>query len=144
MSLTPYDPKANVLVLGGWTVVAYSDDDFIEIEADDDAMTATAGAGGAVCLTVNNNPLGVLKLRVLQNSQDNSILAAYLAANTIFDMMLTETNAPGSEQVRAQSERAFVKKSAPLKRGKEAQAVEWEVVLLDLKQFNGGLDDGTV
>lgn len=144
MALTPYDPKANVLDLGGYTVTGYSDDDFIVIESDDDTITAMAGSDGEVCLTVNNNPLGSLKLRVLQNSQCNSILSGYHSAKTIFSMILTETNAPGDEQVRAQSERCIVRKSAPIKRGKEAQAVEWDIILLDLKQDNGGLDDGTV
>ena len=114
------------------------------IEAVADSMTATPATDATVCLVENHNPLATMKLKLLQNSQANSVLADFERNKTVFSVMLQESNAPDGEQVRAQAEAAFVKKQAPIKRGNQHIATEWEIQLIRPKLFNGGLDDGTV
>lgn len=141
---TPYSPLKNTLDLDGYTVQGFPEDEYITIEADADSMTATPGTDATVCLVENHNPLATMKLKLLQNSQANSVLADFERNKTVFSVMLQESNAPDGEQVRAQAEAAFVKKQAPIKRGSQHIATEWEIQLIRPKLFNGGLDDGTV
>ena len=142
---TPYSMQKNTLDLDGYTIHGFSeDDDAVTIERDSEGMSAMAGADGEVCVSELHNPLATLKIKLLQNSAANSILAGWEAAKTMFAMLLQEANAPDGEQVRAQSEQCFVKKHAPIKRGTKAGTVEWEIQMLKAKVFNGGLDDGTV
>jgi len=80
---TPYSPLKNTLDLDGYTVQGFPEDEYITIEADADSMTATPGTDATVCLVENHNPLATMKLKLLQNSQANSVLADFERNKTL-------------------------------------------------------------
>lgn len=139
MAKKTYDP-ANVNVSFNGSIINGFAESFIEIEYDEDTFSKQVGAGGEVTRTRNRNAGGKITLRLLQDSLANDILhAAWLAdqngnlGSGVFQM--DELN--GTTRVVAVN--AWVMKAPVIRRGKEAQEVEWVLDTDRLDHVIGGL-----
>lgn len=70
-----YDPKGFVLIVGGYIMGGFADNDFIEIERDEDAFTKRVGVSGEVSRIQNLNKAGRITIRLMQSSSSNDALS---------------------------------------------------------------------
>lgn len=122
-----YDPKEVIVVVGGFTLSAFAEDTFVEIERNEDAFALAIGADGKGVRTKSANKSGTIKIRLQPTSPSNAILDTYANADDLDGSgavpVLVKDNRGNDLHV---CEQAWVKKK-PNKQysGSKAENLEW-------------------
>jgi hypothetical protein len=140
MSTKTYDPKQDKVSFGGVVLGGFADGTFIKVERDEDTFSRKTGAAGEQVWIRNRNRGGKVTLTLMQQSQSNDALSAFMAADELLGtgvqpLFIAEVN--GTTLVHAGEAR--VAKPPVVNRSKDAETVEWVMDCADIDVFVGGL-----
>jgi hypothetical protein len=140
MAVKTYDPKSEIITMGGVPITGYGADTFIEIEYNDDLITERAGCDGAVTRTVSASRIATAKITLQQTSMSNDMLtglhhADLLSGKGIVPFLMKSPNGT----TLAVAAEAYVKKLPAINRGKEAGDVTWTITLAEAEIVVGGI-----
>jgi hypothetical protein len=124
-----YDAKSVSVIVNGVFLTGFSES-VVEIEKDEDNFEAKVGAQGDVVRAKVNNPLGTVKVTLLQDSPQLAMLDRL--ANTGALVPLSVMYAGDPKETTTATE-AYLKKPAARKYAKSAEDREYEFQCLDLK-----------
>lgn len=127
MSSDNYDPKAIVFTFLGQSLSGYADGTFVKVERNEDAMKLVVGADGESTRTRSRNKSGKITLTLRQESVSNDVLSA---ARQLDERGLPGGRGPCSVKdlrgtTLAHADDAWIVKSPPIERGKDAGSSEW-------------------
>lgn len=131
-----YNPNDVTLNLLGITVQGLFDGTPIELEFMEAGMSLHSGVQGFTSFVINANQTGTLKFVTSQKSPSNAALSAAYAAHAIGPMLMKDSS--DDTVTKASGARVAISKHAPIKRGKEIQGYEWEVLIERLVMAAGG------
>lgn len=134
-----YDPKKFILNVGGIPIGGYADGTFINLARNEDAYTTHVGADGEVARAKSNNKTAALTITLAQTSDSNDVLSALAnldeRANAgVVPAILKEIGG----NTTAFSGTCWVRKMAPIERGKEIANTEWILDMAESNIFVGG------
>lgn len=134
--MSVYRPTDVSLSVIGVPIQGVMDSTWIEIDFQEDQMMLYKGAQGFGTFVVNANRSGLLKFTTSQKSPSNALLSAIALAGTVGPFQMKDS----SDEVKtvAAGAQCAIKKHAPIKRGKEIQGYEWEVLIDELVMTAGG------
>jgi hypothetical protein len=98
VSVTNYDPKEVILIIGGHAVEGVSPGTFFSITRNSPLYTQTVGARGSAINTKMHDNTAKLKVKLMQDSISNDALSAFMVADRLksggilFPMALTHTS----------------------------------------------------
>lgn len=106
--------------------------EMVEVELDEDETTIQKVADGTGIFVNDPSRSGVIRLSILEASATNDELWAKRAANSSFKVSVLDTAAPNLD---CHGNQCRIAKPPVVKRGKEADVVEWVFicVYLDVK-----------
>lgn len=123
-----YDPTKVTLSIAGIPIEGYAPGTFVKVDYDEDTFTKQTGADAQTARTFNANLGGSAEITLQQSSKSNDALAALAALDR-----LNKTGvgaflvADKSGTARASAQNCWIKKSAPLERGKELTDTTWTI-----------------
>lgn len=124
-----YDVKNVSVIVNGVYLTDFSETP-VEIEKDEDGYTTKVGAMGDVARAKTNNPLGTIKVTLLQTSPYVAYLDRLATSGALFPISVINA---GDPKETASATEAFVKKPASRTYGPEIEDREFEIQALDLK-----------
>lgn len=134
--MSAYNPEeVNVVVLGV-PIQGVMDGTFVEAEFQEAGMMLHIGSQGDGTFVENANKSGTLKFTTSQKSPSNVALSAAYFARIVGPVLVTDSS-DDDETVVSGAECA-ISKHAPIKRGKEIQGYEWEVLIKSMIMSAGG------
>lgn len=83
MAISTYNPKRNVVILGGIPITGFADGTFIRIQQQGDGMTHKVGAQGDIARSVSPNSLHQVTLTLLPGSASNAYLTGIHKADRL-------------------------------------------------------------
>lgn len=139
MAVRTYDPKAIVVVVGGFPISGFADGTFVKVMRSNDAFSKSVGADGDTTRIKSNDKSGEVTITLAQTSQSNDILDsiafrdelanAGVVPIVVKDLLGTSVFVSATGWVRKIPEAEF---------GKEAATREWVLDVSDLGVFVGG------
>lgn len=133
-----YDPKLVIVNFRGHTIQGYSDSTHIEVDRDEDAMSAKAGNDGEVVRSVNNNKMGTITVRLLQSSASNQILSAMAAEDELFGTAIGPAQVQDMRGTTLEfAAESWIRKVPKSDFAKEAGEREWVFGCANLKRNVG-------
>ena len=132
MDVLTYDPKKVTLIVGTVAIVGYAEGSMIEIERNEDAITAHVGTQGEVAFAESADKTGIVKVTLMQTSPSVSYLntlAKQKGDDAAFPISVVNMNTNG---VSASGTKARVKKMASEVIDKEITEREFEIFVADL------------
>ena len=138
--MAEWDPSKFLIVVGGITVQEYAPGTFIKAEHNEDLYSLEIGADGSPCRVRNANESGTFEITLLKSSQSNAALSALAildrsSGQGIVPVLIKDLN--GTALASAQS--AWIRKPAPIERGKENGDLTWVLETPKLRIFQGGI-----
>lgn len=134
--MSTYNPEeVNVVVLG-IPIQGVMDGTFFEAEFQEAGITLYVGAQGFATFVENANKSGMLKFTTSQKSPSNGALSAAYAARAVGPVLMTDSS--DDVETVVSGARAAISKHAPIRRGKEIQGYEWEVLIEKMVMGAGG------
>lgn len=130
MEITTYNPRKVTIAFGSHVVKGLADDSFVAIEPVGDGTTYVVGAYGEVARSVDPSCVYNIKVTLLQTSETNAWLKSMYdkdRKNGEGTFAVTIKDVLGGEKFSGTV--AWVAKSAPWSRGKQASTREWEIVV---------------
>lgn len=88
MMLTQYSPKDVVVSFNGINITGFDETDMITITRNQDLVNETVGAQGDLQLTVVHDRTGQVDFTLLQNSNSNVALEAFLLGTAITNKII--------------------------------------------------------
>ena len=127
-NFSEFDPGRVIVAFNGLRIVGFMDGTIITAERDEDASTASSGAGGDVVLVRSRNKMGTVTLTLQQTSPSNLDLI-----NQFNDYEDPETTTGVGElqiddldgDVLLIAETAWIKKPASFEFGTDLSGREW-------------------
>ena len=106
--------------------------EMVEVELDEDETTVQKVADGTGIFVNDPSRSGTFKFQILEASATNDIMWALRAANSSFKVSLLDVAAPNLD---CHGNQCRIAKPPVVKRGKEADVVEWSLicVYMDVK-----------
>ena len=137
--LYTFDPKLLIITFGGIPLTGFAEGTVLTIERSEDMFKEYVGASGEVSRAKSNNRTGTAKLSLAQTSPAND----YLSTMALLDESVNAGVRPffakdGLGTSIFMAPQAYVKKVAPAAYGKDIQAREWTIFLVDINIFVGG------
>jgi hypothetical protein len=86
LAVLQYDPKKITLVIGGYIMEGFVEDEFIDVERDEDAYTKKVGVSGEVARIKNKNKAGKITVRLMQSSPSNDELSLLATLDEFADV----------------------------------------------------------
>lgn len=139
MAVRTYDPKATIIIVGGFPISGFADGTFVKVTRSSDAFAKSVGADGDTTRIKSNDLSGEIIITLSQTSQGNDILSALAVRDeltntgvvpvSVKDLLGTSTFVSAS---------CWVRKQADAENGKEAATREWVLDVADLAVFVGG------
>lgn len=134
--MSVYNPEDVSITVLGIPVQGLMDGTFVEVEFAEAGLMLHKGAQGFGAFVSNSNKSGTMKFTTSQKSPSNAALSAAYAARKIGPVLMTDSS--DDTETLASGAEAGLSKHAPLKRGKEIQGYEWEVLINELVLAAGG------
>lgn len=136
-----YDAARVISTWGGKPIQGFAKGTFIKVEFDEDQVTKTVGAQGAVTATVSNNRAGKATFTLVQGSPTNDVLSKASAANqapgqalVVKPLMIKDLNGT----TLCSGDAAWVKKVADTEFGDEQGNRQWVLDIAKLIMNTGG------
>lgn len=80
MTTHNYDPKLNIVLVGGFLISGFSESDMIEVDRKEDRFDLKTGCDGSDSTFVkNNNEQATIKLSLFENSESVNIIDGLVA-----------------------------------------------------------------
>lgn len=142
MAIKTYDPKENILIVGGSIIGGYQDGEYINAERTEDMYTKYSGADGEAARAKSNNKWIRLVCTLAQTSLSNDVLSALAKLDEesnrgVVPVIFKEINATSL----IFSANGFISKMPPIVRSKEIGGVAWAFDLAQAEQYIGGTQD---
>lgn len=139
MALKTYDAKQVTVIFGGRILTGYADGEFCTVEYAEPRWNHTAGADGEEARSKVNNNSAICRVRLLQTSDSNRILAqdaeADRASNAGVKPLMVQDKSGNSIHV---SEEAYIEEVPSAPYGKEVGEREWVFRMTNARHFIGG------
>lgn len=134
-----YDPSQVSVIIGGHIVGGFADNTKIRVARDEDAYSLHTGVDGEGTRAKTNNKSGTITISLLQSSESNDVLSAYVAADEIsngglFSAMIKDNS--GTSLYAAET--AYIQKYPDSEFSKEPTVREWIIRTDHLTVFIGG------
>lgn len=134
--MSTYNPEeVNVIVLG-IPIQGVMDGTFFEAEFQEAGMMLHVGSQGFATFVENANKSGTLKFTTSQKSPSNAALSAAYFARAVGPVAMEDSS--DDTVTLVSGARAAISKHAPIKRGKDIQGYEWEVLIEKMVMAGGG------
>ena len=144
MAVLQFDPKEFAVIVSGFIISGFSDDDFIEVERDEDMWTKKVGVDGEVTRAKSNNKSGHVVLRIMQSASSNDDLTTLaLADEATNGGSGTIICKDGSGRTAFFSDSCWVKKFPKTAFKKGVIHHEWTIDCGVLDVYIGGNDTAT-
>ena len=139
MAIKTYDPKANVITLGGLILQGFAENKFLSAKRTSATFTTQIGASGEVARTKSNDRRGEITFTTLASSSTNDALSALALLDEqtgagVGAFQLQDAN--GTTLLHAAN--AWVSKYPDTELGKELGETEWMISCDSLDVFRGG------
>jgi hypothetical protein len=130
MAVNPktYDAGGVFATYGGALLEGYAEGEFLSYEQENDSISAAQGPDGEVALTIRQNTLGTLTVRLMQTSAANASLSTmlHLQAQPGYTFPACEVyNVNGGESVTAS--KAWLMGPPATVFGDESGVREWKI-----------------
>lgn len=139
MSVRTYDFNKVKLIIGGVPIRGFTDGTGIMIETVEDDFTTVSGSDGEASRSKSNNKVATLTITLANTSDSNDYLSflrnADQASNQGVRNVIME-DFGGTTVVTSPA--GYVRKMAPIERGKEITDSEWVLDLTQTAINNGG------
>ena len=135
-----YDPKKIQLIVGGYIIGGFVDDEFLEVERDVDAYTKYVGVGGETTRIKTTNRSGKLTIKLMQSSPSNDELSLLTELDEFGDAGAVPLLArDGNGSTLFTSVFCWVKRFPKVMWRREVQVYEWVLDTSSLSIFVGGI-----
>jgi hypothetical protein len=139
MTLSTYDPKSVLVLVGVLPISGFADATFVEVARETDAFTKKVGADGYTTRTRSNNTSGSITITLMQSSPSNAALSAlYLADQGTNSGVVPITIKDNSGTSLTFAPQSWVRKIPDQAFGLDLNAREWVFDCADLQVFVGG------
>ncbi len=136
MAAPLYDAKNFNISVGGIIITGVADDSFFELDIPDWGVEGMAGAYGEAGRIVKNKQIGTLKLTLLQWSASNEYLSSLIQSDlTLYTGARDIIIQDNIGTTFAHLVNGYVKRWPNIKRGVNAENVEWELEFLNVQQL---------
>jgi hypothetical protein len=141
MTVFSFDPKQVTLVIGGFLIGGFADDDFISIKRDQDGWAKKVGVSGEIGRVQNLDISGSITIRLLQSSESNDALSTLAALDESQGIAATYSlcRDKNGRSVFA-SPFVWVKKYPDVQYKKDVAILEWVLDTAQLLIYVGGLN----
>lgn len=135
-----YNGKNKLLIINGIPVSGFDESDMFTIARAESVFEEKVGADGELTRQTTNNRTGTVVIKLLYSSNANAVLSDLLgldetAGAGTFSFLFQDLDG----ESLAAGARCYVKGWPETAIGKEVPALEWTVVVEDLKLMLGGL-----
>lgn len=134
-----YDPADFTLVVGGYIIGGFADDEFVDVERDEDAYIKKVGVGGEVARMKNKNRSGRIIIRLMQSSPSNDALSLLAVLDEFGDFGAVPILARDhSGRSLFATPLGWIKKFPKAMWRKEVEIREWVLDTISLSIYVGG------
>ena len=145
MAIKTYDPKANVVTLGGLILGGFAENKFLSVKRVTDTFSDQVGASGEVARSKSNDRRGEIELTTLASSATNDALSALAildeqTGSGVGAFQLSDAN--GTTLVHAAN--AWIARMPDTELAKEVGETNWKIRCDSVDIFRGGLVTGGV
>jgi len=137
--LATFDPKSLIVIFGARPLTSFAEGTFLTISRNDDMFKEYIGSSGEQARSKSNNRSALVKLTLIQTSDDND----YLSSVAIMDEVTNNGILPliihdllGTSGYF--SKWAYAKRIADASYSKEIQGREWNIFCASMNMFDGG------
>ena len=137
--LATFDPKSLIVIFGARPLTSFAEGTFLTISRNDDMFKEYIGSSGEQAWSKSNNRSALVKLTLIQTSDDND----YLSSVAIMDEVTNNGILPliihdllGTSGYF--SKWAYAKRIADASYSKEIQGREWNIFCASMNMFDGG------
>lgn len=134
--MSTYNPEEVNTVILGIPIQGVMEGTFFEADFQEAGMSLHVGSQGFTTFVENANKSGMLKFTTSQKSPSNLALSAAYFARAVGPVLMTDSS--DDTETLVSGARAAISKHAPIKRGKEIQGYEWEVLVEKMVMTAGG------
>lgn len=131
--MATYDPKFVMVSFGGIIITGFADGSFVDVESDEAMWSTKTGADGEGVFQKSNNLAGKVTVRLMPTAFANSLLSALLNADIATSTGLRPLEISDANTGTIHNAlRARIAGQPKKVYAKEAEAIEWEILCLDL------------
>lgn len=126
---TQYDPKKVTVIIDGETATGFAEDSMIEVEKDEDMVSAHVGAQGEVTWVESANNLYTVTISLKHNSPTLKKLNNLALERKAFALSINDELG----QDKFSGSQCRVRKPGNLTRGNEVEEIDVEIIVADGK-----------
>jgi hypothetical protein len=136
-----FDPDQHDVLFALVPMSGFAEDLMVTIEEDEDAFTIKKGVDGDISRSKNMGQTALVTIHLMSTSKSNAVLSALhdqdrkaAGGAGVAPILIRDRN---GTSVFA-SDKAWIEKRPTVTRGKEADAREWKIRVINYEFFEGG------